>query len=158
MKETIAFNLNGMSESVTVEAAMPLLWVVRDTLDLTGSKFGCGRGLCGACTVLVDGVAVRSCITPISTVEGKAVVTIEGLAGEADHPLQAAWIEEDVPQCGYCQVGMIMSASALLDRNPNPSDSEIETALAGHICRCATYPRIRRAIHRAASNAVGSGK
>jgi isoquinoline 1-oxidoreductase alpha subunit len=129
---------------------MPLLWVLRDTLGFTGTKFGCGLGLCGACTVHVDGQASRSCSTPISSVNGKRVTTIEGLSVDGSHPVQRAWAEVDVPQCGYCQSGQIMSAAALLASKPNPTDSEIDSALRGNICRCGTYQAIREAIHRAA--------
>jgi aerobic-type carbon monoxide dehydrogenase small subunit (CoxS/CutS family) len=135
-----------------VEAApdTPLLWVLRDHLQMTGTKFGCGMALCGACTVHLDGVPVRSCVLPLSAVEGRAVTTIEGLSAGRSHAVQRAWLEIDVPQCGYCQSGQIMSAAALLQRNPNPSDADIDAAMSGNICRCGTYPRIRKAIHRAA--------
>jgi aerobic-type carbon monoxide dehydrogenase small subunit (CoxS/CutS family) len=129
---------------------MPLLWVLRDVLDMTGTKFGCGMALCGACTVHINGAATRSCITPISSVSGKHVTTIEGLSADGSHPVQKAWIEEDVPQCGYCQSGQIMSAVALLEKKPHPSDADIDEAMSGNICRCGTYQRIRKAIHRAA--------
>jgi len=143
--------LNGKPQEVSVEEDMPLLWALRDVLGLIGTKFGCGIAQCGACTVHVDGVAVRSCVLPISAVAGKSVRTIEGLAEDDRlHPLQQAWIEEDVAQCGYCQAGQIMSAAALLDTTPAPDDSEIDTAMAGNYCRCGTYNRIRSAIHRAA--------
>lgn len=145
------FTVNGKPQTVDVDPQMPLLWVLRDTLNMTGTKFGCGMALCGACTVHIDGNAIRSCITPISSVEGKHVTTIEGLSPEHSHPVQQAWIEEDVPQCGYCQSGQIMSASALLAKNPHPTDAEIEEAMAGNICRCGTYERIKEAIHRAAA-------
>ena len=128
----------------------PLLWVLRDHLAMTGTKFGCGLALCGACTVHLDGVAVRSCVLPLSAVAGKAITTIEGLSADRSHPVQLAWLEIDVPQCGYCQSGQIMSAAALLRANPSPSDADIDAAMSGNICRCGTYPRIRRAIHRAA--------
>jgi isoquinoline 1-oxidoreductase alpha subunit len=141
--------VNGRTTTVDVPAEMPLLWVLRDVLNLTGSKFGCGIGQCGACTVQVGGTAVRSCQLAVSRVSGP-VLTIEGLSADGSHPLQAAWREIDVPQCGYCQSGQIMSAAALLARNPKPSDADIDTAMAGNICRCGTYPRIRKAIHRAA--------
>ncbi len=144
------FTLNGKRQSVDVPAQMPLLWVLRDTLGLTGTKFGCGLQLCGACTVHINGVASRSCGTPISSVAGKSVTTIEGLSPDMSHPVQRAWIEVDVPQCGYCQSGQIMSASALLDHKPNPTDAEIDQAMHGNICRCGTYSGIREAIHRAA--------
>jgi len=145
-----AFTLNGKPQSVDVDAGTPLLWVIRDTIGLTGTKFGCGVSLCGACTVHVDGEARRSCVTPVSAVAGRKVTTIEGLSADRSHPLQQAWIAEQVPQCGYCQSGQIMSAAALLARNPNPSDADIVNAMSGNICRCATYPRIKRAIKRAA--------
>ena len=145
----ISFILNGKSQNVDVDPAMPLLWVLRDTLNLTGTKFGCGMALCGACTVHVNGEAVRSCVTPISTVAGKKVTTIEGLSAEHNHPVQQAWIEVDVPQCGYCQPGQIMSAVALLAKNPRPSDTDIDDAMGGNLCRCGTYLRIREAIHQA---------
>jgi isoquinoline 1-oxidoreductase alpha subunit len=128
----------------------PLLWVLRDHLAMTGTKYGCGMALCGACTVHVDGAAVRSCVLPLSALEGKRITTIEGLSRDRSHAVQRAWIELDVPQCGYCQSGQIMSAAALLGNNPRPSDAEIDAAMAGNICRCGTYPRIRKAIHRAA--------
>ena len=152
----INLTINGKTQSVDVPAEMPLLWVLRDTLGMTGTKFGCGMALCGACTVHVDGEPTRSCITPIFDVAGKKVTTIEGLGANGLHRVQQAWIEEDVPQCGYCQVGMIMTAAALLARNSKPSDAQIDEALEGHICRCGTYQRIRRAIHRAA--AAGGAK
>jgi aerobic-type carbon monoxide dehydrogenase small subunit (CoxS/CutS family) len=146
----IEFTLNGKRQSVDVPPQMPLLWVLRDTLGLTGTKFGCGLQLCGACTVHINGVASRSCGTPISSVAGKAVTTIEGLSPDMSHPVQRAWIEVDVPQCGYCQSGQIMSASALLARKPNPTDADIDQAMHGNICRCGTYSGIREASHRAA--------
>ena len=149
----ITFTLNGKSQSVDVSPDMPLLWVLRDTLNMTGTKFGCGMALCGACTVHINGEATRSCITPISSVSGKRVTTIEGLSADGSHPVQKAWMEEDVPQCGYCQSGQIMSAAALLSKKPNPSDADIDDAMSGNICRCGTYQRIRKAIHRAASMA-----
>ena len=143
--------VNEKQRSVDVEADTPLLWVLRDTLGMTGTKFGCGIAQCGACTVLLDGVATRSCVTPVSGVAGKKITTIEGLSPDSRHPLQAAWVAEDVPQCGYCQSGMLMSSSALLARTPTPTDADIDRALSGHICRCGTYARIRSAIHRAAA-------
>jgi aerobic-type carbon monoxide dehydrogenase small subunit (CoxS/CutS family) len=147
----VTFTLNGKSTTVEVDPQMPLLWVLRDTLNMTGTKFGCGMALCGACTVHINGEATRSCITPISSVAGKKITTIEGLSADGSHPVQKAWIEEDVPQCGYCQSGQIMSAVALLAKKPNPSDADIDEAMSGNICRCGTYQRIRKAIHRAAS-------
>jgi aerobic-type carbon monoxide dehydrogenase small subunit (CoxS/CutS family) len=146
----IEFTLNGRRQNVDVVGQMPLLWVLRDTLGLTGTKFGCGMALCGACTVHVNGTPARSCSTPISTVAGKNVTTIEGLSADSSHPIQKAWIELDVPQCGYCQSGQIMSAAALLTRKSNPTDTDIDEAMRGNICRCGTYQEIREAIHRAA--------
>jgi isoquinoline 1-oxidoreductase alpha subunit len=148
----MSIQLNVNKVAVTVEAVpeMPLLWVLRDLLHLRGSKYGCGIGLCGACTVLVGGHAVRSCMTAVGDVGADPVTTIEGLSPEGLHPLQAAWEALDVPQCGYCQAGQIMSAAALLQRTPHPSDSEIDTAMSGNLCRCGTYTRIREAIHEAA--------
>ena len=143
--------VNGRDHVVDVDSSTPLLWVLRDTLGITGPKYGCGRGLCGACTVHVEGQAVRSCITPLRSAAGAVVTTIEGLAVSPDHPVLRAWREIDVPQCGYCQPGQIMSAAALLSRNPAPTDSDINAAMAGNICRCGTYQRIRRAIHRASA-------
>jgi isoquinoline 1-oxidoreductase alpha subunit len=155
----ISFNVNGEKREVDVDPETPLLWVIRDTLGLTGTKFGCGLALCGACTVIVDGEAVRSCITPLSAVDSKEVLTIDGLSADLSHPVQKAWIAEDVPQCGYCQSGQIMQAAALLRKNPNPSDAEIDNAMSGNICRCGTYQRIRRAIHKASEiMAEGGGK
>ena len=146
----IEFTLNGKRQSVDVPPQMPLLWVLRDTLGLTGTKFGCGMQLCGACTVHINGVATRSCGTPISNVAGKNVTTIEGLSADISHPVQRAWVEVDVPQCGYCQSGQIMSASALLARNSKPTDADIDQAMRGNLCRCGTYSGIRKAIHLAA--------
>ena len=154
----ITFTLNGKSQSVDVDPQMPLLWVLRDTLNLTGTKFGCGMALCGACTVHINGEATRSCVTPISAVAGKKITTIEGLSDDGSHPVQQAWVEIDVPQCGYCQCGQIMSAAALLSKKPNPSDSDIDDFMSGNICRCGTYQRIRRAIHRAAEIQSGHAK
>ena len=141
--------VNGQTREVDVTPDTPLLWALRDTLQLTGTKFGCGVAACGACTVQVDGQAMRSCVLPVSAVEGRSVVTIEGLAENGDHPVQRAWQDLDVPQCGYCQSGMIMAAAALLAQNPSPSDADIDAAMT-NICRCGTYNRIRRAIHQAA--------
>ena len=146
----VQFTLNGKAQSVDAVPAMPLLWVLRDTLGLTGTKFGCGMSLCGACTVHINGQPVRSCVTPISTVAGKTVITIEGLSADASHPIQRAWIEEDVPQCGYCQSGQIMTGAGLLAKTSHPTDADIDEAMHGNICRCGTYDTIRRAIHRAA--------
>ena len=143
-------NVNGRALKADVPADMPLLWVLRDVLHLHGTKFGCGEGLCGACTVLVGGVAVRSCSTPVSSVGKKAVVTIEGLSADGSHPLQKAWVEMDVPQCGYCQAGQIMNAAELLAKKPKPTDKDIDDAMEGNLCRCGTYLRIRSAIHQAA--------
>jgi isoquinoline 1-oxidoreductase alpha subunit len=147
-----SFTITVNGQVTTVEAASdtPLLWVLRGTLGLTGTKFSCGHGLCGACTVHVDGEPFRSCVTPIASVDGKSITTIEGLSPDGTHPLQVAWIEEQVPQCGYCQPGQIMTAAALLAKTPQPSDDDIDAAMAGTLCRCGTYQRIRRAIHRAA--------
>jgi isoquinoline 1-oxidoreductase subunit alpha len=150
-----SFQLNGKPVQVDVDPATPLLWVLRESLGLTGTKYGCGMALCGACTVHLDGEAIRSCVAPLSRVEGKHVKTIEGLSDDLSHPLQRAWIEIDVPQCGYCQSGQIMSAAVLLSKIPKPTDTDIDEAMSGNICRCGTYPRIRRAIHRAAQLAGG---
>jgi isoquinoline 1-oxidoreductase subunit alpha len=146
----VSFTLNDKRVSVDAESTTPLLWVIRDHVGLTGTKYGCGAGLCGACTVHVDGTAVRSCSVDLKSVEGKKVVTIEGLSATSTHPLQKAWIAEEVPQCGYCQSGQIMSAIGLLSDNPKPTDADIEGAMDGNICRCGTYQRIRAAIHEAA--------
>lgn len=143
-------NINGKKQQVDVAPDTPMLWVLRDHLDLVGTKYGCGVSMCGACTIHLDGTAVRSCQLPVSSVEGKTVTTIEGLSEKGDHPLQKAWLEVDVAQCGYCQAGQIMSAAALLENNSNPSDEEIETAMNGNICRCGTYVRIKEAIKMAA--------
>jgi len=151
----ISLRVNGRERKVSVSPETPLLWVLRDTLNLPGTKFGCGAGLCGACTVHVEGNPVRSCSTPVAQVAGKNVTTIEGLAAHGQHPLQQAWIAEEVPQCGYCQAGQIMEAAALLAKNPHPSDDDITKTMSGNLCRCGTYERIRRAIHRAA-NAGGA--
>ena len=151
----ISLDVNGKRQQVDAAADVPLLWVLREKLGLTGTKYGCGIAVCGACTVQVDGQAVRSCVTPASAVAGKKVTTIEGLSAKTDHPVQRAWIELDVPQCGYCQSGQIMSAAALLASKPSPTDADIDDAMAGNICRCGTYQRIRAAIHRAAALAKG---
>ena len=149
--------INGKPQTVEVPPNMPLLWVLRDTLGMTGTKFGCGMALCGACTVHLDGDAVRSCVTPVSRAAGKEVTTIEGLSSDLSHPLQRAWIAEDVPQCGYCQSGQIMSAAVLLRENPHPTDTDIDDAMTGNICRCGTYQRVRRAIHLAADMKAKGG-
>ncbi|TQV85047.1 (2Fe-2S)-binding protein [Aliikangiella coralliicola] len=146
----IELTINGTKQKFDVDPEMPLLWALRDIAKLTGSKYGCGKGLCGACTVHIDGQAVRSCIMPISAVVDKQVTTIEGLSEQGDHPVQQAWQDLNVPQCGYCQPGQIMSASALLAQNAAPTDEDINNAMSGNICRCGTYPRIRAAIHKAA--------
>ena len=146
----IKFTVNGKSRNVTASPETPLLWVLRDELGLTGTKYGCGAGLCGSCTVLSDGEAIRSCSVPVNDVKGKKITTIEGLSNDGSHPLQKAWIAESVPQCGYCQAGQIMNAAALLAKNSKPSDEEIDEAMTGNACRCGTYQRIRKAIHRAA--------
>jgi isoquinoline 1-oxidoreductase subunit alpha len=151
----ISLTVNGMPRQLDVPPDMPLLWAVRETLGLTGTKYGCGMALCGACTVHVDGAPTRSCVTPVSSVAGKRITTIEGLSAQTDHPVQRAWMEIDVPQCGYCQSGQLMSAAALLAQNKTPTDQDIDTAMAGNICRCGTYQRIRAAIHRAAALARG---
>ena len=154
-----SINVNGKPVEIDVDPETPLLWVLRDTLGLTGTKFGCGMALCGACTVHLDGEPTRSCQVPVSAVGDKPVTTIEGLAKDRSHPVQQAWIELDVPQCGYCQSGQIMSATALLAKKPRPSDADIDSAMSGNICRCGTYSRIRAAIHRAAElMSPGSGK
>ena len=147
---SVTFKVNGESRTVDVPGDMPLLWVLRDVLDLKGTKFGCGVAQCGACTVHVNGTPARSCRRAVSTVAGAEITTIEGLSPDGTHPVQRAWQEIDVPQCGYCQAGQIMSAAALLKRSPKPSDAEIDAAMSGNICRCATYSRIRQAIHSAA--------
>jgi isoquinoline 1-oxidoreductase alpha subunit len=147
---TITFRVNGKSATVDVPSDMPLLWVLRDVLDLKGTKFGCGVAQCGACTVHLNGAATRSCVLPVAAVEGADVTTIEGLSANGTHPVQRAWEEIDVPQCGYCQAGQLMSAAALLAKTPNPTDAQIDAAMNGNLCRCATYLRIRQAIHRAA--------
>ena len=146
-----SLNVNGKTETVDVPDRMPLLWVLRDALGLKGTKFGCGIAQCGACTVLIDGQATRSCITPVSAVGTKKVATIESLPSDGSHPLQKAWVELDVPQCGYCQAGQLMSASALLTRTPRPTDAQIDAAMSGNVCRCGTYVRIKAAIKQAAN-------
>lgn len=146
------FTLNGAPVTVQSDPDTPLLWVIRDELGLTGTKFGCGLGQCGACTVLLDGVAIRSCQTPVGTIEGRALATVESLSPDNTHPLQAAWIAHDVPQCGYCQSGQLMSAAALLATHPQPTDADIDAAMAGNLCRCGTYDRIRAAIKTAAAH------
>jgi len=151
----VTLNVNGTNHSIEVDADTPHRWVLRDELGFTGTKFGCGAGLCGACTVLLDGRAVRSCLLTVSAVAGKPIVTIEGLSKDKSHPVQQAWISENVPQCGYCQSGMILSAVALLQQTPQPTDADIDMAMT-NICRCGTYHRVRRAIHLAAGNRGGS--
>jgi isoquinoline 1-oxidoreductase alpha subunit len=148
--------INGEMLQVDVNHEMPLLWVLRDTLGLTGTKYGCGQGLCGSCTVHLDGAAVISCITPVSAAANKIITTIEGLSAAGDHPLQRAWLAQKVPQCGYCQPGQLMAAAALLENNPLPNDTEIDAAMSGILCRCGTYQRIRDAIHQTASGGGGS--
>jgi isoquinoline 1-oxidoreductase subunit alpha len=144
-----SLKVNGQTLDVDAAPDTPLLWVLRDHLNMTGTKYGCGMALCGACTVHVDGAATRSCVLPLQAVEGRSITTIEGLSKDRSHPVQKAWLEIDVPQCGYCQSGQIMSAAALLQLNPRPSDADIDAAMSGNICRCGTYTRIRQAIHRA---------
>ena len=145
----ISLKVNGKQYDVDVEPDTPLLWVIRDNLRLTGTKYGCGIGQCGACTVLIDGEAVRSCVKAVSSIAGKEITTLEGLSAGGPHPVQAAWIAENVPQCGYCQPGQILAAAALLEKIPNPTDADIDRAMNGNICRCGTYQRIRKAIHTA---------
>jgi isoquinoline 1-oxidoreductase alpha subunit len=152
----IRLRVNGVEREVDVDPEMPLLWALRDALGLTGAKYGCGEALCGACSVHLDGEVVRSCVTPMRRAAGRAVTTIEGLSPDGNHPLQRAWCELAVPQCGYCQAGQIMSAAALLRSNPRPSDADIDMAMSGNLCRCATYMRIREAIHRAAGNSTST--
>ena len=149
---TFTLNINGSSRQVDVDPNTPILWVLRDHLSLVGTKFGCGMAQCGACTIHLDGAAIRSCSLPVSSVGSSEITTIEGLAEKADHPVQLAWIEHDVPQCGYCQAGQIMSAAALLRENPSPTDEEIESAMQGNLCRCGTYLRIKAAIKTASQN------
>ena len=147
----VTFKVNNKQTTVDVPADMPLLWVLRDVLELKGTKYGCGVAQCGACTVHRDGTPTRSCITPVSTVAGASIMTIEGLSPDGEHPLQRAWEELDVPQCGYCQAGQLLAAAALLARTPKPTDAQIDTAMSGNLCRCATYLKIRQAIHTAAA-------
>lgn len=147
---TLALEVNGQTRTVDAEPDMPLLWALRDLLNLTGTKYGCGIGLCGACTVIVDGKAQRSCSTPLSAATGKAITTIEGVSADGSHPVQQAWLAESVSQCGYCQVGQIMTAIALLQKSPQPTDADIDSAFDASLCRCGTYQRIRRAVQRAA--------
>jgi aerobic-type carbon monoxide dehydrogenase small subunit (CoxS/CutS family) len=154
----ISLKVNGKTYEVEVPRDTPLLWVIRESIGLTGTKYGCGMAQCGACTVHVNGQAVRSCVTPVSSVAGKEIVTIEGLSPDGSHPVQRAWIADDVPQCGYCHSGQIMSAAALLAENQKPTDADIDEAMSGNICRCGTYQRIRRAIHRAAGMMAEGGK
>lgn len=153
----VKLQINGKEHEIEADPAMPLLWALRDLLGLTGTKYSCGISACGACTVLVDGKPVRSCVTPVSAVSGNAIMTIEGLSNDRSHPVQQAWLEEQVPQCGYCQSGQIMAAVALLSQKPNPTEADIDTAMAGVLCRCGTYPRIRKAIKRAAAIAAREG-
>jgi len=152
---SITLTVNRKGHDVDVTSDTPLLWVLRDTLGLTGTKYGCGAAQCGSCTVLLNGDAIRSCVTTIGDCQGKAVTTIEGLSADSTHALQKAWIEDDVPQCGYCQSGQIMAAAALLATHPHPTDQQIDEAMQGILCRCGTYPRIRRAIHKAATQKGG---
>ncbi|MFC2186139.1 (2Fe-2S)-binding protein [Peijinzhouia sedimentorum] len=147
----INLKINGKEHQIDVDPQMPLLWAIRDFVGLTGTKFGCGMAQCGACTIHMDGIAMRSCVTPVTAAQGKEITTIEGLANGELHPLQQAWIDEQVPQCGYCQSGQIMSAAALLKRNSTPSDNEIDAAMQGNICRCGTYDRVRNAIKKAST-------
>lgn len=154
----LVLNVNQRNYTVRVAPDKPLLWVIREDLGLTGTKFGCGEALCGACTVLQDGEAIRSCVTPVAGAVGSAITTIEGLSVQGFHPVQRAWIEEEVPQCGYCQSGQILAAAALLAQNPAPSDAAIDDAMSDNLCRCGTYQRIRRAVHRAAQIMAEGGK
>jgi len=154
----ITLTINGIERTLDLAPDTPLLWALRDGLGLVGTKFGCGRALCGACTVHLEGKPVRACLLPIGSLAGRRITTIEGLSPAGDHPVQRAWIAENVPQCGYCQSGQIMSAAALLAGNPSPSDAEIDSAMSGNLCRCGTYQRIRRAIHRAARELAGTSE
>ena len=153
----VNLKINGQTVSIDVPSDMPLLWALRDKLNLTGTKYSCGIGVCGSCTVLVNGAPMRSCVMPAISMAGMEITTIEGLDPSGEHPVQKAWNEEDVPQCGYCQAGQVLTASALLKRNPNPSDDDIDSAMSGVLCRCGTYPRIRKAIKRAAKYADRTG-
>jgi isoquinoline 1-oxidoreductase alpha subunit len=155
---TITLSINGRAHTVDVEPDTPLLWVLRDGLNLVGAKFGCGGGFCGACTVHVDGIGTRSCTVPVSKVAGRQITTIEGLSKDGTHPVQRAWEEIDVPQCGYCQAGQMMSAASLLAKTPKPSDEEIVTAMNGNLCRCGTYLRIRQAVRRASEMSAGTAR
>jgi aerobic-type carbon monoxide dehydrogenase small subunit (CoxS/CutS family) len=155
---TVSCKINGKDQTLEVDPQMPLLWAIRDVARLKGTKYGCGVAQCGACVVHLNGEAVRSCVTRVTRAEGQKVVTIEGLSEHNDHPLQVAWQEIDVPQCGYCHSGQIMSAAVLLRENPNPTDQDIDVAMGGNICRCGTYPRVRKAIHRAAEMLRSGGK
>jgi isoquinoline 1-oxidoreductase subunit alpha len=155
--KSFTFILNGRNTTVEVDPDKPLLWVLREDLGLSGTKYGCGMAICGCCTVHLDGDAIRSCVTPISRVEGKRVTTIEGLSKDLSHPVQRAWMEIQVPQCGYCQPGQMMSAACLLAQNPKPNDTDIDEAMSGNLCRCGTYQRVRNAIHRAADIAGKGG-
>jgi len=152
---SVQFKINGKQVTAQAETDTPLLWVIRDELGMTGTKFGCGAALCGACTVHINGQPARSCQTPLSAVAGKSVATVEGLSKTSNHPLQVAWLKHEVPQCGYCQSGQLMSAAALLARNNNPSDADIDAAMSGNLCRCGTYPRIRAAIQLASRRLAG---
>jgi len=154
---SLSLSVNGTDHRIEAEPEMPLLWAIRDLIGLTGTKFGCGQALCGACTVHLDGKAVRSCMTPVSAAVGRKVTTIEGLSADGDHPLQKAWVALGVPQCGYCQPGQIMSAAALLAATPKPTDADIDTAMSGNLCRCGVYQRIRAAIHVAAGQDAKGG-
>jgi isoquinoline 1-oxidoreductase alpha subunit len=155
---TLSLNVNGVDHRIEAHAEMPLLWALRDLLGLTGTKYGCGQALCGSCTVHLDGEAVRSCTTPVSAAVGRKVTTIEGLAAQGDHPLQKAWVELAVPQCGFCQPGQIMSAAALLNQKAKPTDADIAEALYGNLCRCGVYERIKAAVHRAAELQAKGGR
>jgi isoquinoline 1-oxidoreductase alpha subunit len=155
---TLKLNVNGVDHRVEADPDMPLLWALRDLLGLTGTKYGCGEALCGACTVHLDGMAVRSCITPVSAATKQKITTIEGLSKDGDHPLQKAWCELGVPQCGFCQPGQVMSAAALLEATPKPTDAEIDKALGGNLCRCGCYQRIRQAVHMAAEAKAGGAR